>query len=149
MLPGGQTVLFTSSAAYGAYEEANIDVLSMKSGHVKTVQRGGYFGRYVPSGHLIYVHEGTLFGVSFDPARLETRGMPVPLLEDVAGNATTGAGQLDLSQTGTLVYLSGKSFGGSGWRIALMDGAGQTEPLLTTPTAAYTPRFSPDGRRLA
>ena len=48
------------------------------------VQRGGYFGRYLATsngaGHLIYIHQGTLFAVPFDLGRLEVRGTPVPVL---------------------------------------------------------------------
>jgi hypothetical protein len=29
----------------------------------KILQRGGYYGRYLPSGHLVYVHEGVIFVV--------------------------------------------------------------------------------------
>ena len=49
--------------------------------------RGGYFGRYLPSGHLTFVHQGTLFAVPFDLSSLQLRGMPIPVLEDVAGAA--------------------------------------------------------------
>jgi Tol biopolymer transport system component len=93
ILPGGQAVLFTSTTVGGAYEDASIEVLSLKTGQMKAVQRGGYFGRYLPSGHLLYVHQGTLFAVGFDLDRLEVRGTPAPVLEDVAGDAFFGAGQ--------------------------------------------------------
>jgi len=60
------------------WDNAAIDVLSLKTGKlgkVKVVERGGYFARYVPtssrSGMLVYLHQGTLFGVPFDPERLE------------------------------------------------------------------------------
>jgi serine/threonine-protein kinase len=43
--------------------------------------------------HLVYVHEGVLFGVPFDPARLELRGTAVPRAEDLAGDPTSGAGR--------------------------------------------------------
>jgi hypothetical protein len=56
VLPGGENVLFTGlvAASGPALNIANIEVLSLKSGRVKVVRRGGYFGRYLPSGHLIY-----------------------------------------------------------------------------------------------
>ena len=40
-------------AAWG--EEANIEVLSLKTGKVTVLYRGGYFGRYLPSGHLVFL----------------------------------------------------------------------------------------------
>jgi serine/threonine-protein kinase len=104
VLPGGQAILITAGAGTGGYEEANIEAVSLKTGQAKTLLRGGYFGRYLPSGHLIYVHQGSLLAVPFDVGRLETRGAPVPILNDVAGGEGNGAGELDFSQTGTLVY---------------------------------------------
>jgi serine/threonine-protein kinase len=145
ILPGGQAILFTGDAP-GSFDDAAIEVLILKTGEIKTVQRGGYFGRYLPSGHLVYIRQGTLFAVPFDLARYQTRGMPAPILEDVAGNTTNGGGQLDFSRTGTLVYLSGKS-GASPSNLSWLDAMGKREPLAVP--AALGPRFSPDGKRLA
>jgi Tol biopolymer transport system component len=152
ILPGGQAVLFTGNTVPSGYEDANIEVLSLKSGQWKVVQRGGYFGRYLPTsngaGHLVYVHQGTLFAVGFDLNRLEARGTPTPLLEDVAADAPNGGGQYDVARNGTLVYLSGQSRNAS-WPVAWMDSTGKTQPLLAAPGQYYFPRFSPDGKRLA
>ena len=152
VLPGGQAVLFTASRSPIAQENANIEVMSLKTGQIKTLQRGGYFGRYLPSGHLVYVHQGVLFGVALDPVRLEVRGTPIPLLEDVGANATLGGGQFEFygepSGPGTLVYLAGKG-AAQRWQVAWLDNSGKMQPLMATPRAYNLPRFSPDGRRLA
>jgi serine/threonine-protein kinase len=148
VLPGGQAVLFSASAISGAYDDATIYALSLKTGQKKAVQRGGYFGRYLPSGHLVYVHQGTLLAVPFDPDHLEVHGTPVPVLEDVAGDASYAAGQFSFSSTGTFVYLSGKSSSGQS-TIAWLDSAGKMQPMVTVPSNYFSPRFSPDGRRLA
>jgi predicted Ser/Thr protein kinase len=152
ILPGGQAVLFTGNTRSGDWDNASIEVLSLKTGQWKAVQRGGYFGRYLATsngiGHLVYIHQGTLLGVGFDLDRLEVRGTPAPLLEDVAADATNGGGQYDVARNGTLVYLSGKSSTAS-WPVAWMDSAGKTQPLAAAPGLYFNPRFSPDGRRLA
>ncbi len=149
ILPDGDTVLFTASAAVGiSYDDATIDALSLKTGEWKVVQRGGYFGRYVPGGYLVYVHQGTLLGVKFDLRRLEVTGTPVPLLEDVGGNAGTGAGQFDIAGNGTFVY---RKSGASAvtWPLLWLEENGTTRPLLQTRGSYLAPRFSPDGKRLA
>ena len=83
ILPGGKQVLFTGSRGSGAggmFEAAAIEVLSLETGKVTVVHLGGYFGRYLPTGHLVYIHEGTLFAVPLDLARLKTEGAPVPIV---------------------------------------------------------------------
>ena len=152
LLPGGNAILFTANVTYASFNDANIDVLSLRTGRIKTLLRGGYFGRYLAAGasdgYLVYVHDGILYGVRFDLARLEVRGAATPLLDDVAGNVTSAGGQLDFSRTGTFVYLSGKGIG-STWLVVWMDSSGKTQPLVTAPGAYFTPSFSPDGQRLA
>jgi len=148
ILPGGQSVLFTGNTSAVNHDSASLEVLSLKSGEWKVVHRGGYYGRYLPSGHLVYVHQGTLFGAPFDLARLEVRGSPVPLLDDVAANVISGGGQFDFSRNGTLLYLNGRSASG-GWTIAWLDSTGKLEPLPAKADTYLNPRLSPDGRLLA
>ena len=101
VLPGARAVLFTAHTRAANFDDANVDVLSLKTGQRKTVQRGGYFGRYLLSGHLVYLRGSTLFAVPFDPDKLETNGTPVPVMEDIAANLDFGGGQIDFSRNGT------------------------------------------------
>jgi serine/threonine-protein kinase len=52
-LPGGRAVLYTSAAGVGTFDEAGLVVQPLPEGPGKVVHRGGYFGRYVKSGHLV------------------------------------------------------------------------------------------------
>ncbi len=120
VLPGGKVVLFTSSGNPVAYDDANLVVQPLPSGARKVVQHGGYYGRYLPSGHLVYVHNRTLFAAPFDLGRLEVTSQPVPALEGVTSNATSGGAQFDVSTTGTLLYQPGQTsiaFHSSGWIV--------------------------------
>ena len=81
-----------------AFDAANIEVMSLADHRRKTLVRGGTFGRYLPSGHLVYVNSGTLFAVPFDLDRLEVRGTPAPVLEQVATAPRMGSAQFDFSQ---------------------------------------------------
>src|SRR5712692_10007581 len=148
MLPGAKAVLFTSSTHGYNYEDADIVVYSIASGQRKTVQHGGFYPRYLPSGQVVYTHEGTLFAVPFDVDRLEARGTPAPVLDQVDYNAGTGSAQLDFSQTGTLVYRSGGAGGGL-VTVQWLDAAGKTQPLLAKPGAYTRTSLSPDGNMLA
>jgi Tol biopolymer transport system component len=152
VLPGGKEVLFTASANPFSWDDGDIGVLSLTTRESKVIQHGGYFGRYVPSprggGHLLYIHESTLFAVPFDLQRLEISGTPVPILADIAGNSVDGAGQFDVSMNGSLIYLSGKSAMSSSYPISWIDSSGKFTSLVAKPRAYGAPRFSPDGKRL-
>lgn len=158
ILPGGNAVLFSGSASPTDGDNARVEVLALKNGalkagEIKVLARGGYAPHYLPAasggmGHLVYLHEGVLLGVPFDPVKLELRGTPTPLVEDVAGNTTTSGGQFGVSRTGSLVYLAGKS-GGANFPVMWLDSSGKTEPLLAKGGAYSGPRFSPDGKWLA
>lgn len=151
ILPDGDTVLFTGTAATAGVEDfdsARVEYLSIKTGKTKIVHEGGYFARYLPSGHLIYVHGGTLFAVRFDPVRLESKSTPVPVLGDLASTPGIGAGEFDLARNGIFVYLAGKPLDVQ--RPALWtDATGHVQPLAAPPTGITNPRFSPDGKYLA
>ncbi len=147
ILPRSKAVLFTASTT-GGYDAANIDVTSLADHRTRTLVRGGTFGRYLPSGHLVYVNRGTLFAVPFDLDRLEVRGTPAPVLDQVGYNAGVGSAQLDFSQTGTLIYRSGGA-GGALLTVTWLDGAGKAQPLLAKPGAYGRPSLSPDEQQLA
>jgi hypothetical protein len=152
ILPGGEAVLFTSSISSTVFDGANIEVLSLADNRRKTLQRGGTFGRYLPAsngtGHLLYVNKGTLFAVPFDPEKLEVRGTPSPVLEEVAYGTISSSAQIDFSRNGTLVYRSGGA-GGELFALAWLDGTGKAQPLLAKPGVYGRPSLSPDGQRLA
>jgi len=154
VLPGGENVLFTGSvaASAAAADSSNIEVLSLKSGRVKVVQRGGSSGRYLPSGHLIYFRQGMLYGELFDPERLETRGPQVPLLEDLADSEGITSDLISFSRTGILLYAgTGKRPGVA--PLMWLDSTGKSQsvlsPSITLARQAETPRLSPDGSRLS
>jgi serine/threonine-protein kinase len=148
ILPGGKAVLYTASTIAGAYNDANLVVQALPSGVRKVVQRGGYHGRYLMSGHLVYIHDGTLFAVPFDRDRLEVTGQATPVLEGVTSNAITGGAQFSVSANGTLVYLPGPTTG-AGTPLHWMDQDGKTTPVRAWLANWLNPLFSPDGRRLA
>jgi serine/threonine-protein kinase len=147
VLPGGKAVLFTAltAANFAAFDEASIQVLSLTDGHRKKLHQGGSYGRYLPSGHLLFVRNRTAFVVPFEIEKLEVHGNPAPVLEQVTYVSSGGAAQIDLSATGTLVYQSGPP---TPETIQWMDASGRLEELLPKTGSYLQPRLSPDGKRL-
>jgi len=156
VLRGGKEVLFTSNTAVANYDDADIFVYSMSTQRSKRVQRGGFHARYVPTGHILYAHAGTLFAVPFDLRSLEVTGPSAPIVPGIVTNPATAGAQFSFSDTGNLIYVTGPSVVrevGVYW----MDRTGQFTPLLRDPHAADSvalggylfPAFSPDGTSLA
>jgi serine/threonine-protein kinase len=147
VLPGGNAVLYSVTDS-GTFAGANLVVAPLSGGPAKIVVRGGYYGRYVPSGHLLYLHEGTLFAVPFDLERLDVAGQAVPALEGVATNPGSGGAQFALSSDGTLVYVPGQSVSND-TPVNWMDRAAKATPLRAASANWSNPAFSPDGQRIA
>lgn len=145
-----KAVLFTASTALTRFDGANIEVITLGDGRRKTVQRIGTYARYLPSGHLVYLHNGTLFAVPFDLDRLKMRGTPAPVLDEVAYNAAFGSAQFDFSVTpsghGMVAYRAGA--GSSLVTVQMAGRFGQDAALLARPGDYLYPRVSPDGNRL-
>jgi serine/threonine-protein kinase len=150
ILPGGEAVLFTLRSGGGPWDDAQIMVQALETGERKVLVNGGTDARYVPTGHLVYVQEGTLLAVPFDVARLEVTGGRVPIVEGVAQALAnfTGAAQFTFSDLGALVYVSGNS-SGMNRTLVWVDREGNEEPLDAEPRSYSRPELSPDGEHLA
>lgn len=146
LLPGGTRVLYTNLTNPGA-DRGTIEVLSLRDGKRTVLMRGGTYGRYLPPAYLTYVNQGTLYAAPFDVDGLAMRAPAVPVLDDIAYSPTFGYAQMDVSETGTLVY---RRAAGTGRTIAVwLDSTGAIEPMVETPGRYSWPRLSQDGRQLA
>lgn len=148
-LPGGQAVLFTFASAGSTWNQAQIVVQSLNTGERRVLVEGGTDARYVPTGHLVYAHEGAVHAVAFDPERLIVMGGAVPLVENVAFRQKTGTSQFSVSRTGTYVYVPvGVAHSAGGLRtLVWVDREGREEPLPVDPRGYTYPRISPDGSK--
>jgi serine/threonine-protein kinase len=144
VLPGGRAILFAAFSGLGS-DDATIEALTLATGERKVLVRGASQPRYTPSGHLVYAVGSTLRAVAFDPERLELRGEPVPVQENVR-RGQVGAAQYAVSASGALVYIRSVS---SENVLMWVDRDGREEPISAPPRAYVCPRLSPDGTRIA
>ena len=151
VLPGQQVVLFTSVSGLGGIERSpRINALSLSTRQRRTVLDDAYFAQYLPSGHLVYMHDGVLFGVPFDADRLEVRGTPAPLLDDVAADGTHAYFNFSVAPAGSGTFLYRAVPRSDQLRsIVWLDSTRKTCALVPIPGRYSLFRFSPDGRRLA
>jgi len=139
-LPHGRAVLFysfggrdPSVAVYDFAKDERTDLIP------------GTSPMFVPSGHLVFWRDGSLWAVPFDPDRLKVRGDPV-LVVDGVQSFSSGVAAYTVADNGTLVYLPVDATTSTlGWvsregamTVALVEGRGLAWPAL-----------SPDGTRMA
>jgi len=147
-LPGGKAVLFTCGRGAPPNVESTIEAVRVASGERVVIHRGGQYARYVPTGHVLFVQDGTLFALPFDPDRLEARGSQMPVLEGIQSQPGEGAAQYDVSPSGILAYVAGAASLQS-FPVVWADRSGRPESLWPEAGIYGTPRLSPDGKRLA
>jgi serine/threonine-protein kinase len=123
-----------------------VAAMDLRSHAIKVLVQGGTSPHYSPTGHLLYVAEGTLRAVAFDPASLEVRGTSVSLVEGVVSK-TLGGSDYALAADGTLVYLAGAV--NIQRRLVWIDRDGTRQPLAAPARAYVIARLSPDGTRIA
>ena len=150
-LPGGEWVLYSDRVGAGGWSGANIVAQNESTGERRVVLEGGYYARYVPTGHLLFARNGTLFAVAFDPDRLETSGPEVPMVPGLAGDEIAGHSQFAVAANGTLVYVPGIVSGAAGRAstIVHVDRDGSAEALTLELRDYNQPRVSPDGAEIA
>jgi serine/threonine-protein kinase len=154
LLPGNENVLFAVTSVSGddRWDKAQIVMQSLETGEREVLIPAGAEVRYVPTGHIVYAVEETLYAVPFDLAKHEVTGSAVPILEGVMRTtwpiAGTGAANFNFSNLGSLVYIPG---GVEALEIVLafVDRDGIVQKLPADPHRYERPRLSPDGKRVA
>src|SRR5262249_25235384 len=149
LLPRGDALMFTLTNATGApdrWDTGQVVVQSLKTGERKVVVPGGSDGRYVPSGHVIYMLGTTLLSVPFDLSKLQIGRGPTPVVEGVwraDGSLNGGAdGQFVFSNNGVLAYLPGPSFANE-LILVLVDRDGGRKLLNVAPKSYLRRGFPP------
>jgi serine/threonine-protein kinase len=147
VLPGSRSVLFTHDGGGADWDQANLALLSLDSGEHQTVHQG-VFGRYVATGHLVFVNQNTLFAAPLDLERGELLANPVPVVEDILTATGVGLAHYSVSDNGILAFQKGSSVG---VRVAAnwLSEDATVQPLLSEPDVYTEPAFSPDGTKLA
>ena len=134
LMPDGKTVLVSSRKISS---EANVVAVSLETGKATAIALPAAEVYGLVDGHLVYITEmGDLAAVPFDVAHLRVTGDPVQIASNVDG--------VGLSASGTLAY----SPGATSFQLVFAGGGSET-PVRVESAAFATPRFSPDGRRIA
>jgi hypothetical protein len=146
-LPDGKTVLFAAGLTAGNWASAQVTVQPPGTGSRRNLVPGTA-PRFAASGHLVYAQVGNLMAVPFDPQRLALTGAAIPVVEGVLQSASNGYAQYDLSNTGSLVYVSG-GLQSNQSKLVWVNRNGTEQPLSAPEHNYVYVRLSPNGRRVA
>ena len=154
-LPDGRAVLFTVMR-HGNDRQPWLALLRLDSREWQVLLQDAADARYVPTGHLVFLRQGTLMAVRFNLAKLEVVGQPVALVENVmqafiTGNIRykTGAGQFGISDTGSLIYAAGGILPDARDSLVWVDRRGMEQPVTALQSPFETLRLSPDAQKIA
>ena len=145
LLEGGQSVLYTILGPSGMWYDSRIVLEDLTSGQRTTIATEGTYGRYVPTGHVVYIRDdGTVEAVPFDLRRRRVTGRAFTVAEGVQTGYWGGAGSFAISDAGTFAYVRG-----SNWQLhqlTWVDRQGKVVGHIGEPITAEGVKLSPDER---
>lgn len=150
VLPGNEWVIFTVKYNnIASFDEAVIVAENIETHDRKELIRGGSYGRYVPSGHIMYARGNSVYAVPFDRGRMEVTGPPLPVLEGGMLNPLSGSASFECSRNGILIYSPAGPESGLSTTPAWMSRTGAIEAILTDNRPYDERRLSPDNKSIA
>lgn len=149
-LPGGDAVIFTVGKydSPNDYNDAQIIIYSRETGQRNLLIDGANMARFVGRNRIVYSLAGVLYSIGFDPESLKTRGEGTPIIEDVGGDPSSGAGYFAVASNGTFAWVEG-AVTEIDTQLTIVDRDGTLTHLPLPPNGFNQPRFSPDGEQLA
>jgi eukaryotic-like serine/threonine-protein kinase len=149
-LPGSSAVVFTIGMMTGPgnYDDARIAIWEPETRKIRKLYEGGSMARYVPSGHLVFVRNETLFALPFDAAGRRVTGDPVALNDRVSTDPSSGVAYVAFGADGTAAMVPTEGVA-TGRSIVLTDRAGKPRSVSAPARPYHYPRLSPDGKHVA
>ncbi len=158
LLPDENAVLFTQYEHQWTSGDERVMVLDLAPGSTpRVLLPDAADARYLPTGHLAFLRQSTLFVVPFDATSLELLGEPVPVVKDIAQSKMawdsvdlTLAGHFAISSRGALAYVTAAPPSFPIRELVAIDRAGRMTPI-GAPQKGYRNHIgvSPDGRKIA
>ena len=147
-LPGSDAILYTVERD-GVTPPA-IGLLRRGSGDTEILIEPGSDAHYLPTGHLLYLVDGTFFVAPFDIGSLKLTGQATPIRPGIHMTRRNTLGHFDIAEDGTLVFLEAADL--PTFRLAWRTFDNEIDEVVTTPVEQgqfWLPRLSPDGTRIA
>ncbi len=146
--PDGVHFFYLARTVTGGTGEADaVRLGSLRDSTMKNIVVPASSNAVFASGHLLFMREQSLMAQEFDASGLVLVGDAFPIAQEVQYDPAFGRATFTASDNGILVYQSGSTQGGT--RLAWYDRSGKQLSTFGRPAIYYSPRLSPDGKRLA
>ena len=110
VIDGGRRLLYTVLGPTQVWGDARIVIEDLETGERTTVVEQGTYGRYVPTGHIVYATAaGTLFAAPYDLAHGESTGDRFPVESGVRVAGWGGGASFAVSDAGTAAFVHGST----------------------------------------
>jgi len=101
LLPNNRGIIFTAVSLDGS----DVAVLDQRSGRRTVLATAAAFGRYAPTGHLVFERRGRLEAARFSLVSLATTEAARPAVTGLSRGAMLEGPRFAFSRTGALVYV--------------------------------------------
>jgi Tol biopolymer transport system component len=145
LLPDEKHFLFYHFSDVGA--RSGTYAAAISGGTPELIVAGKSNALYAPPGYLFFIRQGTLMVQQFDAGKLRLVGEAMPVAENVVQNFIVFRSIFTVSYNGVLAYEAGGKGAGE-LQLTWVDRSGKTLAKVGAPGEYYTPRISPDGKKL-
>jgi serine/threonine-protein kinase len=142
-IPGTDKLLYTVQAVS---EDISINSLNYRTGEEKVIIKNARNPKYIPTGHIMYEYEGSLYVNAYDAQNDIISESSFLIIESKASELERGI-QYDLSNDGIFIYynIPQERFGELVW----IDMKGNINPVIRGLDSYIGPKISPDGKYIA
>ncbi len=145
MLPGSHVLLYATAPKNGGDADAWVVALDMDRGVAHRLTPG-FQPYYSSNGYLTYaLADGSLMARRFDPKTFALSGSPIRLSDRTLTHNYSEA-EYAVANDGTMVI---RALGAQQSQLRLYSMQGQLVRTIPGNVARHSPRFSPDGHRIA
>jgi serine/threonine-protein kinase len=142
VLPDGRQALMIDATARAV--EGPLTLVDLRTGKHRPLLDHPVVEARWAVGHLVLTRaDGAMYAVPFDLGKMHATGAEVRLADNVS-NTGSGLSQFAVARNGTVVYAPQQPR-----ELVLVDRTGKATPLLAERRNYHSPRFSPDGNRIA
>ena len=154
VLPDGRAMVFTATGVRHD-DLARVVLHRFDTGEQRMLLDDAADARYLAPGYLLFMRRGTLMAAAFDAERLEVKGTPSAVIDNVMQAINqpnsvdeTFAGQFDAAN-GTLIFIPGGPHPAGHQTLVSVSRDGTPTRLALEPGPIYAPRLSPNGKLVA